>query len=122
MRLLRRRQAAAGPHTTVTQVWGPEPIGAAQVDALQMMLSAAVQNPTALGVPIGYGESGQLELTDNKPWNSVQQYSPTPNLGAVPPANQPMQALPSTVMPNGVGFLVPDLGVAGMNTSAPAGQ
>jgi hypothetical protein len=111
MRILRRRQSQAGPNTTTVQYWGPEPIGAAQVDAIQMVFNGTVNSPRLFGAHVGYGQQGSFEQTDTKPWNTVQQATPAPYIGAAPPNIYPGVALPSTVMPTGLGYVVPtDLG------------
>jgi hypothetical protein len=111
LKILRARQNQTGPHTTVVQYWGPEPIGAAQVDSLQMMYNGTVNAPSLFGAHVGYGISGQPELTDQRPWNSVQQATSAPYLGAAGPTVYPGIGLPGTEMPTGLGYVVPtDLG------------
>lgn len=80
-----------------TPVWGPEPIGASMIDALDAVYGA---NLAGAGMVVGWGMAGSPERSDARRFASPQFFAggwPPP--GGVPPVEFPATGLPSTTMP-----------------------
>jgi hypothetical protein len=98
--LIRNTRAGRSPRSQVlVEVWGPEPIGAAQVDALQARFGADMAGFTAPN-PAGWGLQGSIERTDQTVWASPQAFTGAAQvalstfapLGAVTPTQYPQDA------------------------------
>lgn len=74
LRLLTRHRANTGPAATVVQVWGPEPIGGAQVEGIMARAGALLAGHTQPN-PAGWGIAGQQESTDQQIWASPQAFN-----------------------------------------------
>ena len=72
MRLVPRARPVQG--VAIVETFGPEPIGAAQVDAIQARQGALLGGFTAPN-PAGWGAPGAMELTDYHTWGDPQAFA-----------------------------------------------
>lgn len=98
-RIVPRRPSTPPRNTATVESWGPEPIGATQVEALQAAQGAQLAGFTSPS-PAGWGERGSLETTDSHVWASPQAFTAGGgqtamsvfSTGAAPPTIYPQDA------------------------------
>ena len=94
----RRRIGLAQPvQPYLLPVYGEEPIGAAQIDALDTAYGAAL---SGIARPINWGLQGSFETTDQSVWVGPQVFSK--NNGSTLPLDQMTDGLPNTTAPAGL--------------------
>lgn len=81
MAVIRSRRVRSQEAITV-EAWGPEPIGAAQVDALQARHGADLAG-AQISTPPGWGASGSVEATDTTVWMPPQAFNGLAGLSAL---------------------------------------
>lgn len=74
MSILARRSASPDQSVQSVQTWGPEPIGANQVEALMARRGADLAGMSYPN-PAGWGLSGSQETTDQTVWLSPQAFN-----------------------------------------------
>ena len=110
MRIIPRRPATPPRNAAVVESWGPEPIGATQVEALQAATGAKLAGFTT-PTPAGWGERGSVERTDNSVWASPQAFTAGGgqtamsvfSTGAAPPTVYPQDAAMAQIALPGAG-------------------
>jgi hypothetical protein len=74
MRLRTRHRRNTGADIIAVERWGPEPIGAAQVEGVMARAGALLAGFTR-PTPAGWGLTGSQELTDQSVWASPQAFT-----------------------------------------------
>lgn len=111
MRIVARRPPAPPQATATVETWGPEPIGANQVEAVMAATGARLAGFTWPN-PAGWGLQGSVETTDTTVWASPQAFTAAGgataqsvlSTGAAPPTVYPQDAaMAQIVLPGAAG-------------------